>query len=221
MLTALQSVAALATMIALGTTTGALAQDAATEPDGTEMDAMETAPSGEAGDTATQAQDEAPDQPGMMSEPMDQGTMGSGMMSQGGMCSEMCSGMMEQGATEQGAMCSDMCAGMMDQGGMNRGGMHQGEMGDRATDGGAMGQGRAAPGMMDHGGMGPKTTSGMMGAAMHGHIMKIVFALADADGDGGLSLEELATIQARIFAAVDADEDGSVTPEEVQAFIRE
>ena len=104
--------------------------------------------------------------------------------------------------------------------------MGQGGMDHRATDGGAMDQSRAAPGMMGHAGMGPRTTGGMMhpdrmGAEMHGHMMKIVFALADADGNGGLSLDELATIQTRIFAAIDADEDDNVTPEEVEAFIRE
>lgn len=219
--TALHRVAALAGILATSTATGALAQATTTDPSATEMDTMETPPSGDAGRATDQAQGEQPGQSGMMSGPMDQGTMGSGMMSQGGMCSEMCSGMMEQGATGQGAMCSDMCAGTMDQGGMDQGGM-----GDPAMKDGAMDHSRAAPGMMEHGGMGPRTTSGMMypgmmGAEAHVHMMKIVFALADADGNGGLSLDELATIQERIFAAVDADNDGNVTPEEVQAFIRE
>ena len=210
-MTALQRAAALAIILATSTATDALAQTTAADPDTPEMGAPETAPSEETGSTADQAQDQQPDQPGMMSEPVDQGTMGSGMM-----CSEMCSGMMEQGATEQGAMCSDMCAGMMG----------QGDMDDRATDSGAMDQGRAAPGMRDQGRMGPRARNdmrqpGLMGAEMHGHMMKIVFALADADGNGGLSLDELATLQTRIFAAVDADEDGNVTPEEVQAFIQE
>ena len=62
---------------------------------------------------------------------------------------------------------------------------------------------------------------GMMSAEMHGQMVKIVFALADADGNGGLSLDELATIQTRMFAAVDGDNDGDVTPDELQAFMRE
>lgn len=191
MWTALQRTVALATIIAT-TATGALAQATAADPNSTEMDAMETAPSEGAGGATDQAQDAQPEQPGMMSEPMDQGTMGSGMMS-------------------QGMMCSEMCAGMMDQGGMDQ----------RRTDDSATDQG-----MQGHGGMGPRTRSGtmhpgMMGAEMHEQMMKIVFALADADGNGGLSLDELATIQTRIFAAVDADEDGNVTPEELRAFIRE
>ena len=187
MWTALQRTVALATIIATTTATGVLAQATAADPNSTEMDAMETAPSDSAGGATDQAQDAQPEQPGMMSEPMGQGTMGSGMM------------------------CSEMCAGMMDQGRMDQ----------RRTDDSAMDQG-----MQGHGGMGPRTTSGMMhpgmmGTEMHEQMMKIVFALADADGNGGLSLDELATIQTRIFAAVDADKDGNVKPEELQAFIRE
>lgn len=197
MWTALQRTVALATIIATTTATGALAQATAADPNSTEMDAMETAPSEGAGGATDQAQDAQPEQPSMMSEPMDQGTMGSGMMS-------------------QGMMCSEMCAGMMDQGGMDQ----------RRTDDSARDQGRPGPGMQGHGGMGPRTTSGpmhpgMMGVEMHEQMMKIVFALADADGNGGLSLDELATIQTRIFAAVDADANGNMTPEELEAFIRE
>jgi Ca2+-binding EF-hand superfamily protein len=50
--------------------------------------------------------------------------------------------------------------------------------------------------------------------------MKIMFAIADADGDGALSFEEISTIHRRIFDAVDADKDGKVTPEEMQTFMR-
>ena len=79
------------------------------------------------------------------------------------------------------------------------------------------GQGQGAqpgqPGMMSPGMMG----QGMMG----GHMMKITFAIADTDGDGGLSFEEITTIQKRIFDKVDADKSGKVTPEEVQEFMRE
>jgi hypothetical protein len=77
-----------------------------------------------------------------------------------------------------------------------------------------MGQGM--PGMMGQGMMQP----GMMGG-MHGHMMKIMFAIADSDGDGGLSFEEVTTIHKRIFDKVDANKDGKVTPEEAQAFMRE
>ena len=77
--------------------------------------------------------------------------------------------------------------------------------------GGMMGQGMMQPGMM--GGM------PMMG--MRGHMMKIMFAIADTNGDGALSFEEVTAIHKRIFDAVDADKDGKVTPDEIQAFMRQ
>jgi hypothetical protein len=62
---------------------------------------------------------------------------------------------------------------------------------------------------------------GMMGnqmqmpmMAMRAHMMKIMFAIADTDGDGGL-------IHKRIFDKVDANKDGKVTVEEFQSFMRE
>ena len=82
------------------------------------------------------------------------------------------------------------------------------------------------PSMMRPGMMGP----GMMGQGMmrhepmmgrRGHAMKVMFAIADADGDGALSFEEVTVIHRRIFDSVDADDDGKVTAEEVQAFLRE
>jgi hypothetical protein len=76
---------------------------------------------------------------------------------------------------------------------------------------GMMGQGMTGPGMMRHG--------PMMGR--RGHAMKVMFAIADADGDGALSFEEVTVIHKRIFDSVDADDDGKVTAEEVQAFIAE
>lgn len=94
-------------------------------------------------------------------------------------------------------------------------------------DMGRQGQGMppGQPGMMPPGMMGGMMQPGMMGAMpmmrMRGHAMKIIFAIADTDGDGGLSFEEITTIQKRIFDKVDADKDGKVTPEEVQAFMRE
>jgi Ca2+-binding EF-hand superfamily protein len=59
----------------------------------------------------------------------------------------------------------------------------------------------------------------MMGG--RGHATKIMFAIADADGDGALSFEEVTAIHKRIFDSVDANKDGKVTAEEVQAFLRE
>jgi len=85
------------------------------------------------------------------------------------------------------------------------------------------------PGMMGH---------GMFGGAMTGHgyghhdwdrgrgssmaptMMRIIFSLMDADGDGKLTLQEFQAAHERIFKAMDADHDGTVTFEEMQAFIR-
>jgi hypothetical protein len=89
-----------------------------------------------------------------------------------------------------------------------------------AAPGGMAGQGQGAqpgqPGMMQPGMMG-----GMPMMGMHGHSMKIMFAIADADGDGALSFEEVTAIHKRIFDAMDADKDGKVTPAEVRAFMQE
>ncbi|MBY5494318.1 EF-hand domain-containing protein [Rhizobium ruizarguesonis] len=96
------------------------------------------------------------------------------------------------------------------------------------TDGMA-GQGRGAvPGsdVMPGGMMGRGIMqSGMMGSmpamGMRGHMMKIMFAIADTDGDGALSFEEVTAIHKRVFDAVDANKDGKVTPDEMQAFMRQ
>ena len=74
----------------------------------------------------------------------------------------------------------------------------------------------AQPGMMGRHMM----QSGMPMMGMRGHMMKIMFAVADVDGDGALSFEEVTTIHKRIFDKMDANKDGKVTPEEVQAFMR-
>jgi hypothetical protein len=74
----------------------------------------------------------------------------------------------------------------------------------------------AQPGMMGQGMMGRGMT-GMPGPAP----MKIFFAIADANADGGLSFDEVTAIHKRIFDRVDANKDGKATPEEIQAFMRE
>ncbi|MEK1887661.1 MAG: EF-hand domain-containing protein [Phyllobacterium sp.] len=76
--------------------------------------------------------------------------------------------------------------------------------------------GMMPPGMMRGNMMGEIPRMGM-----RGHMMKFMFAIADVDGDGALSFEEVTTIHKRIFDKVDADKDGKVTPEEVQAFMRQ
>jgi hypothetical protein len=67
--------------------------------------------------------------------------------------------------------------------------------------------------------------TGMGGMPMrmggHAHMMKIMLAILDTNGDGGLSFEELTTVEKRIFDLVDADKDGKVTPSEIQAFMQE
>jgi EF hand len=81
---------------------------------------------------------------------------------------------------------------------------------------GMMQQGRQGSGMMGQ----PGPRHGMMGPGMMhgGGMMRVIFAVMDADGDGALSLEEVQEAHARIFNAVDADGDDRVTPEEMQAF---
>jgi hypothetical protein len=90
--------------------------------------------------------------------------------------------------------------------GQGQGGMPGCDM----MQGGMMGRGMMQPGMM----------GGMPMMAMRGHMMKIMFAVADADGDGALSFEEVTAIHKRIFDAVDANKDGKVTTDELQAFMR-
>jgi Ca2+-binding EF-hand superfamily protein len=79
------------------------------------------------------------------------------------------------------------------------------------------------PGMMVPGMMGRmmQPGGGMSTMGMHGPMMKIMFAVADVNGDGGLSFEEVTTVHRRIFERVDSNKDGKVTPEEIQAFMRD
>jgi hypothetical protein len=77
---------------------------------------------------------------------------------------------------------------------------------------GMMGGGMMAPGMMGRG-YGRGTGGPMV-------MMRIIFSLMDANGDGKLSLEEFQAAHERIFKAMDADHDGTVTLEEMQAFMR-
>jgi hypothetical protein len=102
------------------------------------------------------------------------------------------------------------------------------------TAGQDQGAQRAQPGVMPpammnqgtgQGMMGEMMQPGMMGAMpmmrMRGHMMKVMFAIADTDGDSALSFEEITAIHKRIFDKVDTDKDGKVTPEEMQEFMRE
>jgi len=83
------------------------------------------------------------------------------------------------------------------------------------------GSGMMPDGMMGRSMMMPSgMMDGMPMMAMRGHMMKIMFAVADADGDGALSFEEVTAIHKRILDSVDANKDGKVTTDELQAFIR-
>jgi hypothetical protein len=70
------------------------------------------------------------------------------------------------------------------------------------------------PGMMGRGGMlGP----GTMGRGM---MMRMMFSLMDADGDGAVSLQEFQAAHERIFRGMDANKDGRLSLEEIQAFMQ-
>ena len=50
------------------------------------------------------------------------------------------------------------------------------------------------------------------GSMGHGMMMRMLFALMDADGDGTISLQEFQAAHERIFKAMDANKDGRLTP---------
>jgi hypothetical protein len=67
---------------------------------------------------------------------------------------------------------------------------------------------------------------GMMGGRMGERpgvtpvMMRMIFALMDADGDGTVSMDEFKAAHERIFKAMDANKDGKLTPEEMLSFMR-
>jgi hypothetical protein len=99
--------------------------------------------------------------------------------------------------------------------GMMGGGMG-GMMGGNQGGGAMMGRGMC--GMMGGRGMGGGHMMSHM--QMRGPMMRMMFVMMDADGDGALSLEEVQAVHARIFKAIDADKNGKVTLEEIQQFFR-
>ena len=83
--------------------------------------------------------------------------------------------------------------------------------------------GQEGAGMMGHGSMmgGGMMGRGMMGGGAMGppFMMRMMFALMDADSDGTISLQEFQAAHERIFKAMDSNKDGKLTLEEMQAFI--
>jgi Ca2+-binding EF-hand superfamily protein len=52
-----------------------------------------------------------------------------------------------------------------------------------------------------------------------GPMLRVIFALMDADGDGTISLQEWQEAHERIFKAMDANHDGRLTMDEIRAFM--
>ena len=133
---------------------------------------------------------------------------GQGMSSAGMSQAGMGQGCPMGGATGQG--CPMMGQGMMGQG-MGQGMGQRGMMGMMGDQGGMHG-------MM--GGRGPGAGMGSGEGGMRGpNMMRLMFALMDADGDGALSTQEFQAAHERIFKAADGDDDGSLTMEEMQGFM--
>ena len=83
--------------------------------------------------------------------------------------------------------------------------------------------GQEGSGTMGHGMMGGGMMGrGMMGGGMMGPppvMLRIMFALIDADSDGTISLQEFQAAHERIFKAMDTNKDGKLTLEEMEAFM--
>lgn len=89
-------------------------------------------------------------------------------------------------------------------------------------------QGMMGPGMMGQGNMmnmmeqremggGMPAPMGMMGSSF---MMRIMFILMDADGDGTVSLQEFQAAHERIFKVMDSNKDGRLSFDEMQSFTR-
>jgi EF hand len=102
---------------------------------------------------------------------------------------------MQAGQTQQGAQQVQPEGGMM---------------GGRMMGGGMMGGGMTGGGMMG------RHDRGAIGAGM---MMRMMFSLMDADGDGSISLQEFQAAHERIFRGMDQNKDGRLTIEEMQSFM--
>ena len=99
--------------------------------------------------------------------------------------------------------------------------VEQGSANPQAIQQGSPRAGMMGPGMMGPGMMGQGQARRGMGSHMMGPLMmRMMFALMDADGDGKISLQEFQAAHERIFKAIDANKDGFITLDEMQAFIR-
>ena len=83
-------------------------------------------------------------------------------------------------------------------------------MGGRMMGGGMMGGSMMSRGMM---------ARHDRGAIGHGMMMRMMFSLMDADGDGSISLQEFQAAHERIFKGIDQNKDGRLTMEEMQSFM--
>jgi EF hand len=80
--------------------------------------------------------------------------------------------------------------------------------------------------MMGGGMMGGGMGGGMMCGGMHAEhrrgprmLMRMIFSLMDADGDGSISLQEFQAAHERLFKGMDQNKDGRVTMEEMRIFM--
>lgn len=95
-------------------------------------------------------------------------------------------------------------------------------------------RGQGGPGMMDRNDMMRGYGRGMMdddmmrGGHGHGgmrgmmepHMMVMMMAMMDQNGNGTLSLDEINAVHARMFAYVDENGDGELSPQEIRDFMR-
>ena len=87
-------------------------------------------------------------------------------------------------------------------------------------EGGMMGGRMMGGGTMDKGMMGGGVMNRHHGGAMGGGMMmRMMFSLMDADGDGSISLQEFQAAHERIFKGIDQNKDGRLTMEEMQSFM--